>query len=144
MKVLAVGGGGREHAAVEALYRSGAEIYSVMKNANPVIIARSKKHLLCSEKDLDKVCAFAKENGVELAYIGPEAPLEVGIVDALEAVGGDTTGLDEFTIIEKLEAHTGTTIPAPLAAPKTKTVRFTGSVEKSGMPKVVLDFLGSR
>ena len=87
MKVLAVGGGGREHAAVEALYRSGAEIYSVMKNANPGIIARSKDHLLCSEKDLDKVCAFAKEKGVELAYIGPEAPLEVGIVDALEAIG---------------------------------------------------------
>ena len=87
MKVLAVGGGGREHAAVEALYRSGAEIYSVMKNANPGIIARSKKHLLCSEKDLDKVCAFAKECGVELAYIGPEAPLEVGIVDALEGIG---------------------------------------------------------
>ena len=87
MKVLAVGGGGREHAAVEALYRSGAEIYSVMKNANPGIIARSKKHLLVSEKDVDAVCAFAKENGVELAYIGPEAPLEVGIVDALEAIG---------------------------------------------------------
>ncbi len=87
MKVLAVGGGGREHAAVEALYRSGAEIYSVMKNANPGIIARSKDHLLCSEKDLDKVCAFAKEKGVEIAYIGPEAPLEVGIVDALEAIG---------------------------------------------------------
>ncbi len=87
MKVLAVGGGGREHAAVEALYRSGAEIYSVMKNANPGIIARSEKHLLCNEKDLDQVCAFAKDNGVELAYIGPEAPLEVGIVDALEAIG---------------------------------------------------------
>ena len=87
MKVLAVGGGGREHAAVEALYRSGAEIYSVMKNANPGIIARSKDHLLCSEKDLEKVCAFAKEKGVEIAYIGPEAPLEVGIVDALEAIG---------------------------------------------------------
>ncbi len=87
MKVLAVGGGGREHAAVEALHRSGAEIYSVMKNANPGIIARSKKHLLCDEKDLEKVCAFAKENDVKLAYIGPEAPLEVGIVDALEAIG---------------------------------------------------------
>ena len=87
MKVLAVGGGGREHAAVEALYRSGAEIYSVMKNANPGIIARSKKYLLCSEKDLEKVCAFAKENGVEVAYIGPEAPLEVGIVDELEKIG---------------------------------------------------------
>ena len=87
MKVLTVGGGGREHAAVEALYRSGAEIYAVMKNANPGILKRSVKHLLCNEKDVEKVCAFAKENGVELAYIGPEAPLEVGIVDALEKEG---------------------------------------------------------
>ena len=87
MKVLAVGGGGREHAAVEALYRSGAEIYSVMKNANPGIIRRSAKHILCDERDLEKVCAFAKENGVDLAFIGPESPLEAGIVDALEAIG---------------------------------------------------------
>lgn len=87
MKVLTVGGGGREHAAVEALYRSGAEIYAVMKNANPGIISKSKEHLLCDEKDVARVCEFAKEKGVELAYIGPEAPLEVGIVDALEAQG---------------------------------------------------------
>lgn len=87
MKVLAVGGGGREHAAVEAFYRSGSEIYSVMKNANPGIIARSAKHLLCDEKDIEKVVSFAKENGVELAFIGPEAPLGVGIVDALEKAG---------------------------------------------------------
>lgn len=87
MKVLAVGGGGREHAAVEALYRSGSEIYSVMKNANPGIIARSAKHLLCDEKDIEKVVSFAKENGIELAFIGPEAPLGVGIVDALEEAG---------------------------------------------------------
>ncbi len=87
MKVLAVGGGGREHAAVEALFRSGSEIYSVMKNANPGIISRSKDHLLCDEKDIGRVCAYAKEKGVELAFIGPEAPLEAGIVDALEAVG---------------------------------------------------------
>ena len=61
-----------------------------------------------------------------------------------EAVGGDTAGIDEFTIIDKLEQRTGTSMPAPLAATKTKTVRFTGSVDKSGMSKVVLDFLKSR
>ncbi|MBR3476709.1 MAG: phosphoribosylamine--glycine ligase [Candidatus Methanomethylophilaceae archaeon] len=87
MKFLAVGGGGREHAAVEALYRSGAEIYSVMKNANPGIISKSKEYLLCDEKNIEKVCAFAKEKGVEYAFVGPEAPLEVGIVDALENEG---------------------------------------------------------
>jgi phosphoribosylamine---glycine ligase len=87
MKILAVGGGGREHAAVEALYRSGAEVYAVMKNANPGIMARAKDCKLIDEKDIDAVCAYAKEKGVELAFIGPEAPLEAGIVDALESIG---------------------------------------------------------
>ena len=58
-----------------------------------------------------------------------------------EAVGGNTEGLDEFTIIEKLEEHTGTKMPAPLAATKTKPVRFTGAVEKQEMSGAVLDFL---
>ncbi len=58
-----------------------------------------------------------------------------------EAVGGDTAGLDEFAIIEKLEEHTGTKMPAPLAATKTKPIRFNGSVEKSAMSGAVLDFL---
>lgn len=87
MRVLAVGGGGREHAAVEAFHRAGSEIYSVMKNANPGIIARSEDHLLCDEKDVARVVEFAKAKDVELAFVGPEAPLEVGLVDALQAAG---------------------------------------------------------
>ncbi|MDR0198862.1 MAG: phosphoribosylamine--glycine ligase [Methanomassiliicoccaceae archaeon] len=87
MKVLTVGGGGREHAAVEAFHRSGAEIYAVMKNANPGIIKRSKGHKLIDEKNVPAVCEYAKACGVELAFVGPEAPLEVGIVDALEKMG---------------------------------------------------------
>lgn len=58
-----------------------------------------------------------------------------------DALGGETEGLDEFTIVEKLEAHTGTTIPEALAATKNKAVRFTGSVEKQEMSEVVLNFL---
>lgn len=61
-----------------------------------------------------------------------------------DALGGQTEGVDEFTIIENLEKLTGTTIPAPLAATKGKAVRFTGSVEKQEMPAVVLDFLKKR
>jgi len=87
MKVLTVGGGGREHAAVEAFYRSGAEIYAVMKNANPGIIKRSKGYKLIDEKNVAAVCEYAKGCGIELAFVGPEAPLEVGIVDALEKMG---------------------------------------------------------
>ena len=87
MKVLAVGGGGRENAAVEAFHRGGAEVFAVMKNANPGIIARSSKYKLMDEKDVEGVVAFAKECGVDLAFIGPEAPLEVGLSDALQAAG---------------------------------------------------------
>lgn len=58
-----------------------------------------------------------------------------------DALGGKADGMDEFEIIEKLEAMTGTTIPEPLAATKNKAVRFKGCVEKQDMSKVVLDFL---
>lgn len=58
-----------------------------------------------------------------------------------EALGQNPEGMDEFTIIDKLEAYTGTKMPAPLAATKDKKVRFSGSVEKSEMSDVVLNFL---
>ena len=58
-----------------------------------------------------------------------------------DALQGDATGLDEFAIIEKLETMTGTTIPQPLAATKNKEVRFKGVIDRTEMPKAVLDFL---
>lgn len=61
-----------------------------------------------------------------------------------EAVGLSTEGLDEFTVIENLEKHTATTMPAPLAATKGKPIRFTDSVEKQEMPAAVLRYLGQR
>jgi phosphoribosylamine--glycine ligase len=87
MKILTVGGGGREHAAVEALYQSGAEIYSVMKNANPGIIRRSKGYKIVEERNIDDICEFVIENDIDLAFIGPEGPLDIGLVDALVNIG---------------------------------------------------------
>jgi phosphoribosylamine--glycine ligase len=87
MKILTVGGGGREHAAVEALYRSGAEIYSVMKNANPGIIRRSKCYKIVEERNIDDICEFVIEHDIDLAFIGPEGPLDIGLVDALANIG---------------------------------------------------------
>ncbi|MDR1690943.1 MAG: phosphoribosylamine--glycine ligase, partial [Candidatus Methanoplasma sp.] len=87
MRIMTVGGGGREHAAVEALYRSGVEIYSVMKNANPGIIRRAKAYKIINETLVDDICEFAIEHEVGYAFIGPEAPLEMGLVDALEHIG---------------------------------------------------------
>ena len=88
MKILVVGGGGREHAIAAALGRNPeTEICSVMAKLNPVIGGLAKNVHLCRETDVKTVVGFAKDAGAEYAFIGPEAPLEAGIVDALASAG---------------------------------------------------------
>jgi phosphoribosylamine--glycine ligase len=86
MKILVVGGGGREHAIAAALARNPKTVIcSVMAKNNPGIARLAQKVLLCRETDLPRIVAFAQENVIEYAFIGPESPLEAGIVDALES-----------------------------------------------------------
>jgi len=93
MKILVVGGGGREHAIVSALARnSETEIFSVMGNRNPGISCLARDVKLCRETDISRIVSYAQKNGVEYAFIGPEAPLEAGIVDQLESVGISCVG----------------------------------------------------
>ncbi|MBM4236916.1 MAG: phosphoribosylamine--glycine ligase [Euryarchaeota archaeon] len=87
MKILSVGGGGREHAIVKALARDGAEIYAAMSNRNPGIARESREFKLIKETDIEAVTEFALDAGVEMAVIGPEAPLDVGLVDSLSRQG---------------------------------------------------------
>ncbi len=87
MRVLAVGGGAREHAIVAALSRSGAEVYAALKNRNPGIARVAKESAFVDETDTAKVVEFAKSKGVGLAVVGPEAPLEAGLADGLAAAG---------------------------------------------------------
>ncbi len=92
MKVLAIGGGGREHAIVEALRRSDARVYAVMKNRNPGIAREAEEVRLHDENDVAKVVAWGEAMDVDLAVVGPEAPLGYGLVDRLEAAGIPTVG----------------------------------------------------
>ena len=88
MKILVVGGGGREHAIARALSRStGLQLFSVMTKRNPGIFRLAKKTHIHNETDSSGVVGFAKEVGVDYAFIGPEAPLQAGIVDDLERAG---------------------------------------------------------
>lgn len=85
MKILVVGTGAREHAICKAI-DGNAELYSIMSNKNPGI-ARISKYQIGNENDIGNVVKFAEDNSIDIAVIGPEAPLEKGIVDALEEIG---------------------------------------------------------
>ncbi len=83
-----VGGGAREHAICDAVYRSkNADIYSIMHNLNPGIEFLSKEYLLEEETNIDRVVDYAKKKEIDLALIGPEAPLEAGLTDELTRNG---------------------------------------------------------
>jgi len=84
MKILVVGTGAREHAICNAV--KDAELYSIMSNKNPGI-SRISKFQISSEKDLKGVKKYALDNNINMAIIGPEAPLEMGIVDVLQEAG---------------------------------------------------------
>jgi phosphoribosylamine--glycine ligase len=88
MKVLVVGGGGREHAIACALSRnSDTVLFSAMAKQNPGIARIAQDICLCKETDVTRIVAFAQKSGTDFAFIGPEAPLEAGIVDELERAG---------------------------------------------------------
>lgn len=85
---LVVGHGAREHAIAEALVDSGAELYAYMSFKNAGLDDLSKGRIqIDAEDSFTNIIDFAKANNIDFAVIGPEAPLCVGIVDALEAKG---------------------------------------------------------
>lgn len=86
MKVLIVGGGGREHAiAVSAAKSPKVEkIYCVPGNAG---IAQIAECAPIGPMEFDKIVAFAKEKEADLTIVGMDDPLVGGLVDALEAAG---------------------------------------------------------
>jgi phosphoribosylamine---glycine ligase len=92
--VLLIGNGAREHAIAEAVMRSSRNprLYSYMKTNNPGIAVLSEQTRPGRYDDLDAIIAFARETGADFAIIGPEEPLDNGIVDALTTAGIPAVG----------------------------------------------------
>ncbi|MEO8699248.1 MAG: phosphoribosylamine--glycine ligase [Kofleriaceae bacterium] len=84
MKILVAGGGGREHALVWRLVQAGHDV--VTAPGNPGIAA----HATCVNVAVDDhpgLMALARDQGVDLVVVGPEAPLVAGLADTLRAAG---------------------------------------------------------
>ncbi len=86
MKVLIVGGGGREHAIAWKLSKEKniEKIYCAPGNVG---ISEVAQCIDINDSDIDKLLVFAKENKIDLTIVGPEVPLVKGIVDEFEKCG---------------------------------------------------------
>ncbi len=86
MKILVVGGGGREHAIIKKIKENPTveEIFALPGNGG---IAADATCVDIGAKDIDKIVEFAVNNGIDYAVVAPDDPLVLGAVDALEAKG---------------------------------------------------------
>lgn len=98
MKVLVVGSGGREHAIVRKLKESPKvdKLYCAPGNGG---ISKDAECVPIGAMEIEKMVAFAKENGIEFAVVAPDDPLVAGMADAFEAAGIRTFGPDSKAAI---------------------------------------------
>ena len=86
MKLMVVGGGGREHAIIRKLKENPSidKIYALPGNGG---IAQDAECVAIGAKDIDGIVDFAMKNGIEFAVVAPDDPLALGAVDRLEEKG---------------------------------------------------------
>ena len=86
MKLMVIGGGGREHAIIRALRRNPAveEIFALPGNGG---IAGEATCVSIGAKDIPAIVTFAKEHAIDFAVVAPDDPLVLGCVDALQEIG---------------------------------------------------------
>ena len=86
MKVMVVGGGGREHAIIKKIKenKNVSEIYALPGNGG---IAADAVCVDIGAKDIEKITEFAKKNKIDYAIVAPDDPLVLGAVDSLQEAG---------------------------------------------------------
>ncbi len=98
MKIMVVGGGGREHAIIKKIKenKNVEKIYALPGNGG---MANDAELVNIGAKDIEKIVSFATENKIDFAVVAPDDPLVLGAVDALEEKGIPCFGPDKKAAI---------------------------------------------
>ena len=98
MKVMVIGGGGREHAIIKKIKENPevTALYALPGNGG---IAKDATCVDIGAKDIEGAVAFAKENAIDFAIVAPDDPLVLGMVDALNEAGIPCFGPDKKAAI---------------------------------------------
>ena len=86
MKIMVIGGGGREHAIIRKL-RENPEVTHIVALPGNAGIAREAECVNISATDIDGIVEYAKAHPVDFAVVAPDDPLALGCVDRLHALG---------------------------------------------------------
>ncbi|MBA3029534.1 MAG: phosphoribosylamine--glycine ligase [Desulfobacteraceae bacterium] len=142
MKILVVGGGGREHALVWKIAQSPvvSKIFCAPGNAG---IAEWAECVPIPADDVEALVTFAEENVIDLTVIGPEVALSLGITDKLEAKGLKVFGPSkkaaeiEFSKTFAKELMTKYNIPTAMGKSFTSFKPAEAFIKKIGVPVVL-------
>ena len=144
MRVLVIGGGGREHAIVRALAADPAVTALHAAPGNPGMSSLAELHAVAAT-DEREVIRLARQVSAELVVIGPEAPLVAGVADALRLAGIPVFGPDaaaariEGSKAFAKEIMAGAGIPTAAARVATTQAEAVAALEAFGAPYVVKD-----
>ena len=144
LKVLVVGNGGREHALALALKRDPGVVELHCAPGNPGTSAIATNHAVAAS-DPDAVTALARELGVDLVVVGPEAPLVAGVADAVRAAGiacfGPSAEAARIEASKKFAKDVMDAAGVPTAASRYCTTldEVAAALDEFGAPHVVKD-----
>ncbi len=108
MNILMIGSGAREHILAHSLKRNNAvKLFNIGTHINPGLTPLCEDISIIAFKEQKAIQAYAKAHQINLAWIGPEAPLEMGVADALWDINVPTIGPKQN--LAKLETSKGFT-----------------------------------
>lgn len=108
MNILIIGSGAREHILAKTLKKHpGVRIFNIATHINPGIVTLAEDIALIAIKAIPEIQSYAQAQRIDFAWIGPEAPLEAGLADALWQVDVPTIGPKK--LLAQLETSKGFT-----------------------------------